>query len=88
MDPITVESCTYVLELENGMYYVGSSYNLNFRYAQHISGHGSGWTKLHKPKGIVKVIIPGSLAIENDITREYMTQHGKEKVRGGSYCKV
>jgi len=78
----------YVLKLENENWYVGITYNLNLRMAQHWSGNGAKWTKLHKPISIEKVIYPASTEIENQTTLELMEQYGKEKVRGGNYCKV
>jgi hypothetical protein len=88
MEPITVEPLLYVLKLENEKYYIGITYNLNFRYAQHCQGHGARWTKLHKPIGIVEVRVNASLGLENLITDEYINKYGKEHVRGGSWCQV
>ena len=88
MEPITVEPLLYVLKLENEKYYVGITYNLNFRYAQHCQGHGAKWTKLHKPVGITEVRTQATLGSENEVVHEYMTKYGKANVRGGSYCQV
>jgi predicted GIY-YIG superfamily endonuclease len=88
MEPITVEPLLYVLKLENEKYYVGVTYNLNFRYAQHIQGHGARWTKLHKPVGITEVRTQGSTSLENLVTLEYIDKYGKENVRGGSYTSI
>ena len=87
-EPLAVYSCVYVLKLENENWYVGITYNLNLRMAQHWSGNGAKWTKLHKPISIEKVIYPASTEIENQTTLELMEQYGKEKVRGGNYCKI
>ena len=87
-EPLPVHSCVYVLKLENDNYYVGITYNLNLRMAQHWTGQGAKWTKLHKPISIEKVIYPASIEIENQTTLELMNVYGKEKVRGGKYCKV
>ena len=89
MDPILVYPSLYVLKLEDDCYYIGISHNLNQRWSQHYSGSGAKWTRLHKPVEVVKVIYPATEKdIENRITLEYMETYGKEKVRGGSYCKV
>jgi predicted GIY-YIG superfamily endonuclease len=88
MDPITVEPLLYVLKLENEKYYIGITYNLNFRYAQHCQGHGARWTKLHRPVGIAEVRVNATLGLENLITDEYINKYGKENVRGGSWCQV
>ena len=52
--PLSVGMLLYVLECEpaNGhhpTYYIGVSYSLNNRLAQHTSNRGSQWTRLHKP---------------------------------------
>lgn len=61
MIPITVLPIIYVLKLENDKFYIGITYNLNFRFAQHLAGEGSNWTALHKPikihEGDIKVSI-------------------------------
>jgi len=85
MESILVASMVYVLSLQHGKYYVGTTYNLNFRYAQHLSGHGARWTKLYKPTGIVKVIL-GGRDEENCLTKELMETYGRENVRGGNWC--
>ena len=65
------------------------SHNLNRRWSQHWSGNGAKWTRLHKPLEVVKVKYPAiEKGIENKITLEFMEIYGKEKVKGGSYCKV
>jgi predicted GIY-YIG superfamily endonuclease len=87
-EPLAVYSCVYVLKLENENWYVGITYNLNLRMAQHWSGNGAKWTKLHKPISIEKVIYPASTEIENQTTLDLMEHYGKEKVRGGNYCKI
>jgi len=77
----------YVLKLENDKYYIGSTYNLNFRYAQHCQGRGAKWTKLNKPIGIIEVIT-NIQTTENELTLQYIDKYGKPNVRGGSFCQV
>jgi len=89
MEPVLVSSALYVLRLEGDNYYIGMSYNLNFRWSQHWGGSGAKWTKLHKPLEVIKVIYPATEeGIENKITLEYIALYGAERVKGGSYCKV
>ena len=89
MEGVITYPSLYVLKLEEDNYYIGMSYNLNFRWSQHWSGSGAKWTRLHKPVEVVKVIYPATeVGIENRITKEYMEVYGSDKVRGGSYCKV
>jgi predicted GIY-YIG superfamily endonuclease len=54
---ITIKPLVYHLKLEEDNHYVGITYNLNQRYAQHISGNGAKWTKLHKPISVEQVWI-------------------------------
>ena len=75
----------YVLKLDNNKYYVGKSENVEKRFEQHINGNGSSWTKLHKPISIEKVIENANIFDEDNITKEYMSLHGIDNVRGGSY---
>ena len=88
MEPVTVSPLLYVLKLENNKYYVGTTYNLNIRYAQHLQGHGAKWTRLHKPISIIEVRIPATSGLENSVVKEYFDKFGKENVRGGSWCQV
>jgi predicted GIY-YIG superfamily endonuclease len=87
MEPLLLFPCVYVLKLEDDCMYVGITLNFNQRLAQHFSGQGSKWTKLHKPVSVLEVVYPATLAIENEVTKRYMGLYG-DKVRGGSYCAV
>ena len=79
----------YVLELEDDCFYVGITYNLNLRIAQHLSGTGAGWTKMHKPVKIVEVFHDGcTRQMEDEVTKRYVEIYGAENVRGGSWCKI
>ena len=78
----------YVLELEGGNYYVGASSDIAKRFAQHINGQGSAWTKKFKPIRIEREHMNVSPYIEDALTKEYMAKYGIDKVRGGSYVKV
>uniref|UniRef100_A0A6C0LYH9 GIY-YIG domain-containing protein n=1 Tax=viral metagenome TaxID=1070528 RepID=A0A6C0LYH9_9ZZZZ len=75
----------YVLELENGKYYVGYSEKTdNTRINQHFNGQGSEWCKRYKP---IKVIgtYDGCLYEENKKTIELMQLYGYNNVRGGKW---
>jgi len=78
----------YVLRLEGGRYYVGKSDDIMNRYAQHMSGSGSAWTRKHKPVALEKSIENVSPFEEDKYTKEYMSKYGIDKVRGGSYVEV
>lgn len=84
--PITIAPCIYVLELEDGYYYVGITYSLNIRMAQHWTGVGAKWTRLHRPVAVREVIYPATEEDENTKTRELMVRYGYEKVRGGKWA--
>jgi predicted GIY-YIG superfamily endonuclease len=87
--PILINPILYVLQLENNKYYIGITMNLNMRIAQHFSGEGSKWTKLHKPITIVEIQIKNiTEQLENEITLFYMRKYGWQSVRGGSYTKI
>jgi len=78
----------YVLRLEGGRYYVGKSEDVMNRYSQHLKGSGSSWTRKHKPIALEKTFENVSPFQEDSITKEYMSKHGIDKVRGGSYVEV
>jgi putative endonuclease len=43
----------YILECSNGSYYIGSTYDLDLRLAQHEIGEGSNHTKKYLPVKLV-----------------------------------
>lgn len=43
----------YVLECDNGSYYIGQTENLLKRWNEHISGKAANWTKSNKPLKII-----------------------------------
>lgn len=43
----------YILELKNGMYYTGMTWNPSARFDQHLSGLGSKYTSKHGVKKLV-----------------------------------
>jgi len=91
MEAVTVCPLVYVLELQDDCWYIGSTHNLNFRYAQHLMGKGAGWTRLHKPIRVAEVIFEEDgetgLKLENTVTKRYMEEYGRDNVKGGSWTK-
>jgi len=80
----------YVLQLQDGGYYVGKSDNIDARVQQHTSGVGSAWC-CHKG-GVVKeipTVFPGSLqdvsSWEMNETVTQMLLHGYGNVRGWEF---
>jgi predicted GIY-YIG superfamily endonuclease len=77
----------YVLELERGKYYVGSTHNLEKRLEQHRSGEGSVWTKTYKFVSLLYTK-PVSSILEEDLeVKIMMKKYGIENVRGGTYSQ-
>jgi hypothetical protein len=86
-----IEKCTvYVLECEDGKYYVGSTQNRKRRFEQHERGRGSQWTRMYKPIRVLREHrrIPPKflLGLESKITAECMLEFGVNNVRGSYFC--
>ena len=75
----------YVLRLMGGRYYVGKTNNIAERLKQHQQGLGSGWTKLYSFVAVEKVYQKVSPFAEDMLTKELMSKHGIDNVRGGVY---
>ena len=84
----------YVLELEGGKYYVGSTGRTGRRKLQRWKEHtsprgGSVWTRLHKPVRVLseRTNIPRDfyLGVESIVTAQLMRQHGVNNVRGAQF---
>lgn len=86
-----IEKCTvYILECEDGKYYVGSTQNRKKRIEQHERGRGSKWTRLYKPIRVLREHrrIPSKflLGLESKVTAECMLEYGVNNVRGSYFC--
>jgi predicted GIY-YIG superfamily endonuclease len=98
-DPSTAQFCplnsppsVYILELEDGRVYVGSSRNIDRRITQHSAGTGSSFTRTYKPTG-VRLPRLGNIsgdgdAAERDETLRYMFLRGIPFVRGWKFTQV
>jgi predicted GIY-YIG superfamily endonuclease len=78
----------YVLKLQGGKYYVGKSSDVIGRYQQHVNGQGSSWTKKYKPVSLLECKSDVSPFEEDKVVKEYMSKHGIDNVRGGSYTQI
>ena len=78
----------YVLQLEQGKYYIGKTSNPTFRLENHFSSNGSAWTKKYKPIQVLELIPNCDDYDEDKYTRKYMDKYGIENVRGGSFCEI
>ena len=81
----TMTTTIYVLRLRGGKYYVGKTDNVEKRFQEHVNGYGASWTRKYKPIAIEKVIKNASRFEEDKVTKEYMSKHGVNNVRGGTY---
>ena len=78
----------YVLELEQGKYYVGKTNHTFQRFNQHVTGDGAEWTKKYKVKDLFAFHKNRTDADENRITIQMMKKYGVKNVRGGSWCQL
>jgi len=84
----------YILELENGKYYIGRTDVMNIYnrfYSPRIESHYAGtancsWTNIYKPIG--HIIIPNCGNFGELVnTLEYMSEFGIQNVRGDAFCQ-
>ena len=81
----------YILPLEDGYYYVGSTTRLDKRFKEHVQGTGAAWTKLHPPLGkelmqtweIPNMSLFQVEQMEDVLTVAMQKKYGLNKVRGG-----
>ena len=78
----------YILQLEEGKYYVGKTSNPTFRLQNHFTCNGSSWTKKYKPQSILELIPNCDNYDEDKYTIKYMEKYGINNVRGGSFCEI
>lgn len=78
----------YLLELQDGCYYVGWTRELYRRIGQHFLDDGAQWTTLHKPIKVLYVWEGGSKRDEERITSIVMKKFGIDKVRGAGWTRV
>lgn len=78
----------YVLQLQQGKFYIGKTTNPNVRIDSHFKMTGSEWTKIYKPVRVVEVIPNCDDYDEDKYTKMYMDKYGIENVRGGSYVSI
>ena len=78
----------YILELENGKYYVGKTKDINIRIETHIVGKASMWTSLYKVISVKKIFNNCDSYDEDKILLKTMFEFGINNVRGGSFTKI
>ena len=83
----------YVLQLQDGCWYVGKTSQLDQRMRAHATGSGPEWTKLHPPLHQAphsSYVVPAEFAtgVESRVTAQLMHQHGVAAVRGAEFAEV
>lgn len=78
----------YILELNEGRYYVGKTENPDIRITDHFKHRGAEWTKLYSPIKVIELIPDCDAYDEDKYTKIYMQKYGIDNVRGGSFCLV
>jgi hypothetical protein len=78
----------YVLKLEDGYWYVGTTDNLANRIKLHKEKKACKWTTKHAMIEVTEASPCTSDLLEDFRTKELMQLYGIDKVRGGTYCRV
>lgn len=82
----------YVLKLKYNKYYVGKTSNVANRIMEHFvqdaANKASSWTSKYSPISIEEIIENCDDFDEDKYTKIYMSKHGIQNVRGGSYTKL
>lgn len=78
----------YILELEQGKYYVGKTTEPNFRINTHFNSNGSVWTSRYRPVKLLELIPNCDDYDEDKYTKMYMDKFGIDNVRGGSFVSM
>jgi len=77
----------YILELQQRKWYVGRSDCVEKRFQEHLCGAGAAWTRLYPPIRVFKTLEGGPFD-EDKVTKELMSEHGIDAVRGGTYVSI
>jgi predicted GIY-YIG superfamily endonuclease len=78
----------YILELEEGKYYVGQTTNPTRRIQQHLDGSGSKWTERYRPVRTLDIIKTDDPFDEDKWVKRMMLKYKVSNVRGGSYSQL
>jgi len=78
----------YILELEQGKYYIGKTNDPDIRLNDHFNSNGSVWTKKYKPIKVIAKIADCDNYDEDKYTKKYMDIYGIDNVRGGSWVTL
>ena len=78
----------YIIQLEQGKYFIGGTHNPEFNLHRHFDPTGSKWTLTYSPISIMYLITDCDEYDVDKYVRKYMDQYGIDNVRGGSFCEV
>jgi predicted GIY-YIG superfamily endonuclease/ribosomal protein S14 len=78
----------YVLELQQGKYYVGKTGDITRRLNDHCSGRGSEWTKKYPFTRLLHAETNSDPFDEDKHVKKLMLEKGIENVRGGVYSMI
>jgi hypothetical protein len=78
----------YILQLQQGKYYIGKSDNPILRLDDHFHSSGSAWTRLYKLVEVSEIIPNCDDYDEDKYTIKYMSKYGIDNVRGGSFTSI
>jgi len=89
----------YILELEEGKYYVGRTSDPISRLYNHFSSYNASpkdpkrdsaphWVKKYKPTGRGRLIPNCDVYDEDKYVKIYMEKYGINNVRGGAYSRI
>jgi predicted GIY-YIG superfamily endonuclease len=81
----------YVLQLQGGKFYVGTTDNIYSRLLDHKLQNASSavWVRTHGPvERVVEIVRDSPRDAETYKTMEMMDMFGYENVRGSSWCKA
>lgn len=87
----TAKFYTYVLQLQDGKFYVGNTDNIYTRLLDHtmMTPSSSLWVKQHGPvQRVMEIARNSGKEDEHYKTLHVMSMFGWENVRGSSYCRV
>lgn len=77
----------YIIECEDGMYYTGTTNDIERRWKEHIEGAGANYTRKHRPKKLVLVKEYQSMyeAREKELKVRKWSQEKKRKLISGEW---
>ena len=81
----------YVLKLQAGNWYVGSTSNIEARVCEHFAGQGALWTQKYPPISVAEVtecLTGDPLPLERAKSAEMAMKYGWSRVRGAGHVKV